>query len=52
MGYSGISGSFSLCNARKNNQGRDVDNQGGAVEQRKKMVLKFQQINSHKNAIQ
>jgi len=40
-GYSGISGSLSLCNARKNNQGGwNADNQGGGginIE----MVLKF-----------
>ena len=34
-GYSGISGSFSLCNARKSNQWGDVDNQGGRWKKKK-----------------
>jgi hypothetical protein len=40
VGYSGISGSFSLCNDRKNNQGGwNVDNQGsGGIKI--EMVLK------------
>jgi len=36
MGYSGILGSFSLCNARKNNQWEDVDNQGGRWNKEKR----------------
>jgi hypothetical protein len=35
-GYSGISGSFSLCNARKKIiNGRDIDNQGGRWKEKK-----------------
>ena len=52
MGYSGILGSFSLCNARKNNQWEDVDNQGGRWNKEKVGARVSEQINFHNKAIQ